>query len=200
MSTTFILPSATLQQANDDALIDLLQSWFAGLANLPGTMVRPNWQEDPPPQPERNQDWLAIGIRSRRRDFDTFTKHISGDPTADPPIPGYDATYRNEILILQCRAYGPNSDAIAASVWNNAQLGQNRALLLENGMGLVRVEDPHQAADFVKERWVRVIDFEVHLRRAIALTYPVLDLESASIEIISDVPPFTTTVEIELDE
>jgi hypothetical protein len=32
------------------------------------------------------------------------------------------------------------------------------------------------------------------------LTYPVLDLESASIEIISDVPPFTTTVEIELDE
>lgn len=181
---------------NDDALADFLQGWFAGLTGLDGTLVRPRWQLDPPQQPSRNITWMALGIKRRRRDFDIYKMHVGGNDQLDPPVAGYDITYRNEILEILCSVYGPYSDAIADLVWNGVAMSQNREALFGAGMGLIKVEDPYQVPELIKEKWLRRIDFEVHLRRAVSLQYPVLDIASATVEIISDTPSFTDTITV----
>ena len=183
---------------NDNELQDLLQLWFAGVTSLNPSLVRPLWQEDPPETPPHDTTWLAFGIKGRPRDFDAYQKHVAGIPDSGnaPAVPGHTKTYRNEELRIGCVAYGPQSDAVSAAVWNNGRMAQNRELLRKNGIGLIAVEDATPGAEYIKSKYVRRVDFDVRLRRAVSLLYPILDVVGAEIVLLTDVPESTTTIEV----
>jgi hypothetical protein len=203
-SVPFVDPNEYIRPAslpvNDDALTDILQAWLVGLSGLPGCMVRPWWQVEPPQQPDIEENWIAIGIGDSDRDFDTYSAHVAGNNVPDPRVPGYNVTYRNQTLTIHVRSYGKDAQGNADAIWNNAQISQNRALLLQQGFALVRVEKPTVGTDIVKERWVPVWDFDMRLRRAVSLQYPIDDFASAGVTVTLDTdPPLVETIAVPQD-
>jgi len=49
-------------------LKQFLQTVFVGISGLPGELVRPRWQPNPPKQPDLFVNWLAIGLTQSRPD------------------------------------------------------------------------------------------------------------------------------------
>lgn len=50
-----------------------LQTVFVGMSGLPADLVRPDWQPNPPKQPDIFTNWLAIGLTVSRADDNAYT-------------------------------------------------------------------------------------------------------------------------------
>lgn len=167
-----LLPLASI--LDDEALIDFLQETVAGVSGLPGQLVRPRWQAEPPNLPDFGTDWAAIGITDREADTYPVIEH---DPTGQ----GADRLIRHERLDLLCSFYGPHAGSLAALLRDGLFIAQNREALLLVGMALVEVSGSTRAPALVKERYTDRTDITVTLRREIRRTYPVLNLLSAQL-------------------
>jgi hypothetical protein len=179
----FLLPLASPSPVpNDQDLENILQPWIVGLTGIDGTLVRPLWQEDPPPRPERQVNWISFGVKSHGRWWNSHIKHVTFE-NEDNEIISYDEVLRNEELDLTCSCYGPNADATSAALWNGAQVAQNREYLIRNSLFFVSVEDPITVPEKIKQRWVRRVDQKILLRRAVCLRYPVESLVEADISL-----------------
>jgi hypothetical protein len=162
----------------DQALDEFLQQVVSLIVGLPGQMVRPRWQAEPPAQPAYNIDWAAIGITEF--DPDTFVGIIH-----HPDGNGFNELQHQERMSLLCSFYGPNAGGNAKLLRDGLAISQNREVLFLSGMSLIEVGRPLAAPAFQNQRWTRKIDMTVTINRQIRRYYPILNVLGAPITILT---------------
>ena len=168
----YLLPESTPAPLEGQALIDFFQEWIVGLTGLPGKMVRPRWQHEPPNIPTEGTDWLAFGITNRASD--TFAVELH-----EPLGPDYNQIRRHEVLDILVSIYGPNADSYAQLLREGMALAQNREPLSLNSMGLVSSGSVQTVPELVKDKWYYRVDMPFSIRRQIVRDFRVLSLASA---------------------
>lgn len=172
----YLNPSAAAPY--DDALDDFLQGVIVGLTGLPGSLVRPRWQSEPPQRPEFNVNWCSFGLTDTEVDTFAYERH---DPSGEGPT----KVERDEILSFIHSFYGPNAHGIAERFRDGFEIPQNRDVLSSGGIGLIEVQRAVKVPSLLAERWVPKIDVMVLYRRRTSRSYPVLTIRSAGIEIVT---------------
>jgi hypothetical protein len=61
----YLVPVSPLP-LDDEELGRRLSNVVAGVTGIPGNLVRPRWQKNPPPIPDEGVDWVAVGVTSYR--------------------------------------------------------------------------------------------------------------------------------------
>ena len=115
-------------------LEDFCQQFIAGIAGMPGEVVRPRWQgPDVPNLPPYGTDWVAVGI-TRKRPIGIYGATIHQNPE-----PGTDLMQRHEEFDLLCSFYGPNADVYSSSLHDGLMIWQNKSELRLVGMAFVEM-------------------------------------------------------------
>lgn len=181
----YLSPSATPAPLEDDALDTFLHDLLVGVTGLPGDMIRPRWQPEPPTQPARDVDWMAFGVMDE--DPDTYSAVIHN-------ANGSDEMQRHENFSVLISSYGLNARANLGLLRDGIQLEQNRAILSANIMGLVETGRVITAPALVKDGWLRRFDMTMVLRRQVRRIYSVKNL--ASMDGILDTEVIQTSIDV----
>jgi hypothetical protein len=176
-STTggFLAPTSTGGDLNDAALQDFLQTIIVGIVGLPGNLVRPRFQDEPPNPPDYGTDWCAIGPGTRQRD--PFSAVIQNSTNTK--------VIRNRELEILASFYGPQAETNGELLAMGFEVPQNReALQYANaawtGFNLISgVRGPVIAPALIKGRWYYRADYSFSIRQQQQYTYPVETLEEA---------------------
>lgn len=167
----YIGPSSTVPLPSNFTLTQFIQTVFVGISELPGPMVRPAWQVEPPKQPDLPVDWMAIGIANLSPDTYGYVGVTAGGSTI---------SQRQEILEIQCSIYGPNALDTYGLIRDGFQIPQNLQALTSANMGYKEMNPGRRVPELVNERWINKIVTSVFIARQIQRTYPILTLVSAS--------------------
>jgi hypothetical protein len=102
----YLVPTTPLP-LDDEILHRRISNLIAGITGLPGNLVRPRWQPNPPQIPAPETNWVAVGVVTYPSSHGTpVRRHISdGD--------GYDVLDDPELIRLLASFYGPNCGAYA---------------------------------------------------------------------------------------
>jgi hypothetical protein len=165
----YLLPEASPDVLEDDALLDFLQEWISGVSGLAGPLIRPRWQPESSNIPPENITWAAFGII--KRDADAFAYEVH-KPAGD----GYNEMRRQEILSLLISFYGPKAYSFASQFRDGLQISQNREILLLNNIAVISSGDLVTMPELVKEKWYQRTDLAFDLHRQILRRYPILHL------------------------
>ncbi len=167
----YLAPSSTTP-AEADAFEDFIGNVVAGITGLARSLVRPRWQRKPPPHPDITTNWCGIGITVITSDYGAVRIHR-------PVGEGHDELQRHETDDLLASFYGPQAYSLASRLRDGLTIGQNREALRAGSVNILECTRMRTASDLVNERWVRRVDLEISLRRAVLRTYPILNLLSA---------------------
>lgn len=167
----YLAPLSTIP-AEDDAFEDFIGNVVAGITGLPRIMVRPRWQSKPPPHPPIETNWCAIGITVITSDYGVVKLHR---PDGD----GHDELQRHETDDLLASFYGPQAYSLASRLRDGLMVDQNREALRAGSVNILECIRMRTASDLINERWVRRVDLEISLRRAVVRSYPILNVLSA---------------------
>lgn len=173
MNPPYVHPINPTQLPKGLTLIQFLQTVVVGITALPGNMVRPKWQPEPPKQPDLRTDWLAFGIESQAPDFSAY---IAPQDTAESPI----QTQRQEDLTLSFSIYGPNAMETYGLLRDGFQIPQNRMALIQANMGYTEISPGRHIPDLVNQKWIDRVECTVRIKREIQRTYPILTFTSAT--------------------
>jgi hypothetical protein len=159
-----------------------IQQWIVGVTGLDGALVRPRWQLEPPNVPEDGQVWVAFGLGNASVENYPYVEH---DPTGD----GKDTLQRHERFEVLCSAYDLGSTGLADETLSLFRDGiaipQNLEGLRQSGISLIEVGDMISVPVLLKQRWYYRVDMTVVLRRQITREYAVLNVVSASGEVLT---------------
>lgn len=161
----------------DDDLDDVLQAAVVGITGLPGNLVRPRWQPNPPQQPEFDVNWCAFGVT--RVSGDTFS-YQGFDPTANDAN-GAVSLEEDELLYCLASFYGPNAMRNCKRLRAGLAIGQNRAMLASNNVALVEVGESVNLPALLQEKWVKRVDVTVTFRRRTHRSFSILSIESGDV-------------------
>ena len=172
MSVPYIKPKPGVPSSL--TLTQFLQTVFVGISGLPGDLVRPRWQPNPPKRPEIETNWLAIAIMNTTPDLNAYldTKSVGLDVITE--------YQRNEIMEIGCAFYGPAAIENYGLVRDGFQIPNNLAQMGAANMGIVEVGPMMSMPEFVNERWWNRAECSVFIRRKIQREYPIPTLISAS--------------------
>lgn len=162
----------TVSPVYNDPLDGILQGAIVGITGIPGNLVRPRWQPEPPQQPSFEVNWCAFGVVRSVVDVFAYEGH---NPTGE----GSSSVERDELLYVLHSFYGPDSHAFCEMFRDGFEVGQNRAELLASGIALVEVGDATNLPALLKEKWVKRVDVTVTYRRRTARVYQVRTIQSA---------------------
>jgi hypothetical protein len=171
-----------------DTLENYVQQFVAGVAGLPGELVRPRWQPEPPNLPTLDVTWAAVGI-VQRRPIGIYA-WVGHDPNADGGQ-GLDKMQRHEEMDLLCTFYGPDSDVVASNLHDGCMIWQNKSELRLNGMAFVEITEAIRMPEMIKNQWVDRVDKTIVLRRIILRDYRVRNQLWAGGSIIADPSGYT---------
>jgi hypothetical protein len=180
----YLVPISTHHEKNDSELADLLQSVVVGLTGLPGTLVRPRWQVDPPNIPDtitpdsngNTITWAAIGVTDRVGDILASSQH--GDSLGEDAGLGQTTIIMNEVLSVLVSFYGAAAERNAQRMRLGFQVSQNREILRQNGFGFVDCGDPKNVPELINQRWLFRVDLPFRVRYQQKYDYAVLDIAS----------------------
>lgn len=172
----YVAPVKTNGEMNDVLLAQFLQQLVVGLTAMPGTMVFPRWQLNPPNQPDATKDWAAIGCLKRTRDTFAAVLHSTDSNNF---FDSSDTVFRNQILEILCSFYGPDAEGNSELFAMGLAIAQNREAMQLNGFGLVEVADSLIVPALIKEQWIMGIDVSFRLRRQQAYQYAIPNLKGA---------------------
>lgn len=168
----------------DNPLDDFFHAFLAALSTIPGALVRPRWQPEPPNLPAFTTDWMAWGIV----DVDTDRFAYQGQASDDDQF----VVERDEILTMLMSFYGPRAGQLASQVSASMQLSQNRAYLRTQNITLIEVMNQSRVPALLKEKWVPRVDQRVLFRRRASWAYQVHQLEDFKAELDNEL--YTTNL------
>jgi hypothetical protein len=155
----------------DNPLEDFFHDFLVALSGLPGDLVRPRWQPEPPNMPDFSVNWLAFG-------FPRIVEDVFAYEGEDPGDRQRDIVERDEILTMLMSFYGPQGGALGKRVSASLQISQNRAYLRTQNIGVVEVEDQIRLPALLKEKWVPRVDINVRFRRRAGWVFAIRTVES----------------------
>jgi hypothetical protein len=168
----YLTPSSIGNDLNDAGLMAFLQPLVVGITGLPGYMVRPRWQPEPPNIPDFGTNWAAIGPGPRKRDAFSYTKTLNGGLTT--------IVVRNREMDILCSFYGPAAEANSELLAMGLEVAQNREVMQLAGFNLIGgAGDSIPVPILLKERWQYRMDVPFRIRQQQTYTYTVLSLISA---------------------
>jgi hypothetical protein len=168
----YLSPAVASPPLEDDALTAIFQQMIVGIAGLPGNMVRPRWQPNPPKQPEPTTNWCALGIAVQTLDDGPAIVHNGAGNGSDTYI-------RHEQIDVLASFYGPNAMQYAQLLSDGLAIPQNLEALKAQDMNSVDTGPIRAAPDLINEQWVRRYDLELTFRRKITRSYSVLNILTA---------------------
>ncbi len=151
--------------------VQFIQSLLVGLSGFPGTLVRPEWQQEPPKQPDIDVNWLAFGLGSATPDNNAY---VGFDENDNPLL------QRNELIPINVSVYGPQAYDNIGLIRDGFQLTQNLTSLRAAKVGFAYDTPAVHIPELFNERWYDRWRTEFFVRRQIQRTYPVLDFLSAN--------------------
>lgn len=144
---------------------------LVGVSGFAPEMVRPAWQQNPPPIPGIDVNWMAFGITARRADNDPYqVEKDDGQGTL---------MLRHEELDIMLAFYGPDCLQKAAEVREGFELTQNTESLLLAGMAYIDLSDIIHAPELVNDRYFDRADTTLTIRREVRREYRILNFVSA---------------------
>jgi hypothetical protein len=192
MSGPVIQPIDSVPPPTGAALNAILQPWLVALSTLPGPLVRPAFQSEPPDIPDAGEAWMAF--RHSMRPADAYP-YLGFDPAGNGGI-GAMGMQRHEEIHLLCSLYdlgvSGRAEALVTLMRDNMAVAQNVEYLRDYGMGMAGVGDLQPVPLVIKSRWQYRIDFPFVLRREIQRTYPIPSILAVPITIIPDTAPTRT--------
>lgn len=166
----YITPSGG--SAYDQELEDIFQAFIVGVTALPGVMVRPRFQKDPPPFPAIGENWCAFAVKSIIPDDGPYFDQK--DETMD--------SIRHEELTLFLSFYGEHGQSIANVLKDGLGIPQNIAQLREYKIKYVGCDEIITAPDFLNQQYVHRYDLVATFRRKTKRTYAVKTFKSFQIK------------------
>lgn len=161
----------------DNPLDDFLHAFLVGLSAIPGQLVRPRWQPEPPNLPSFSTDWLSWGITEIEEDRFAFQDQRDSQSAI---------VERDEMLTMLMSFYGPSAGKLAKQVSAGIQLSQNRAYLRSQSMTVIEVFDQVRIPSLLKEKWVPRVDLRARFRRRATWAYPIQTIESVQAALDND--------------
>lgn len=168
----YLQPQSSPAPLEDQALEDFWQEVLIGLSGLAETLVRPDWQEEPPTQPSRATNWIAFGITIQPSDAYAAQVNLPDDDARE----GAEGFQRHETLEVGLKCYGPNSGATLRLVRDSIQVDQNLAVLTANGFGFQETTEIIHAPLLAKAKWQQRHDMKIICRRLVERKYSVLNI------------------------
>ncbi|MGF6837063.1 hypothetical protein QF001_000930 [Paraburkholderia youngii] len=184
----YLSPAVASPPLEDDALTAIFQQMIVGITGLPGNMVRPRWQPNPPKQPEPTTNWCALGIAVQTLDDGPAIIHNGAGNGSDTYI-------RHEQIDVIASFYGPNAMQNAQLLADGLAIPQNLEQLKANDMNSVDTGEIRAAPDLINEQWVRRYDMQLTFRRKITRAYNVLTILTATGTIQASTP-LTTPINV----
>lgn len=161
----------------DLALVRSINLTVAGVTGLTGPdLVRPRWQAKPLPQPDRDVNWVSVGVTSSKRDANASKKF--------DPDKGMITTRTVEMRLL-ASFYGPMSGTYADRLSAGLDMGQNREAIRSLGLAFVSVGDPLHVPELVGQEFINRVDLTFTLRRLEVHVYPVEPFKSGSVDVVA---------------
>lgn len=158
------------------ALRRFFQGLIKGVTGLPGDMVRPRWQANPPPRPSVEVDWCGFDIASRTPDANAHMQQLA--TTAKQT--------RHEQLEIKCSFYGPNCQGYGELLRDGLEVSQNREPLLLAGMGYVESANFFHLPELINDQYYERFDFSVFVNREVGKVYQILPFSGAIGAIITE--------------
>lgn len=150
-----------------DDLDDFLQKVAVGITGIPGPLVRPRWQDEPPNAPEFGTNWAAIGETERLSDTFPFEEFVENTGLV---------VVRSQELNVLLTFYGPLARSNAQAFESGIGVKQNQESLSFEGYSVIEVGRMTFLADLQHNRWVKRVDINFKLRRTVVYVYPVQSL------------------------
>lgn len=157
----YITPSGG--SAYDQELGDIFQAFIVGITSLPGDMVRPRFQTEPPPMPAVGEDWCAFAVKSITPDDGPYFDQK--DETMD--------SIRHEELTLFLSFYGDHGQSIANVLQAGLGIPQNIAQLKAQKIKFIKVGEIITAPDFLNNQYVHRYDLTAVFKRKTLRTFAV---------------------------
>lgn len=162
------------------ALEDLFQRVIVGVTGLPGALVRPKFQDEPPNLPDFNVNWAA---------FSVFVEPVLANAYKTLVDDLVYTVQGTEVLQVMVSFYGPNFQEFERSWRDGIQLGQNRDELTAADIAFIEFADPATVPVLLKQKWVKKVDVRGTFHRWATRTYEVRTLLSANGTINADQTP-----------
>ncbi len=140
---------------------------LCGLSGLTASLVRPSWQEAPPPIPDIDITWVAFGITAQRADNSPYVEEKVSGLGAD--------TQRHEEVDILVVSYGPECLSMQGEIREGLYLAQNRETLYLASIGLVGTSDIIHTPELINGRYFDRADMTITIRREVRRTYSVLN-------------------------
>lgn len=169
--STYILPAQPLPFPGGLNLTQFIQAVLVGISGIDGTLVRPQWQVEPPKSPDILVNWMAFGISVASPNANLYIETDNA---------GVTRTQRMETLEIASSIYGPDALEIAALITDGFQIPNNLEGLRSAKMGFIEVSPTRRVPDLVNERFVDRIQMSIFLTREIQRVYPILSILSAN--------------------
>ena len=167
----------TSSSIEGQALRRFLQSVIVGVTGIPATLVRPSWQQNPPPIPSIDVDWCGFGVTAQRPESGAYHEQL--DASAN--------LLRHEQIDVVCAFYGPNCLSYAGILRDGIELiAQNREQLFLNGMDVFDFSDVTHAPELVNDRFFDRADITMTINREIRRSYNILHFVGAYGTVIAD--------------
>lgn len=149
---------------------DVFHDCIAGVTGLPGDLVRPRWQPDPPREPNTDANWCAFGITAYTPlNFPVVEHHGEGE--------GRDTITDHENLSVLASFYGPGHMDLARIMRRGLHIAQNRQCLRANGLAFVRAGTIIPVPALVGAGWRARADLPLTFQLVTRSTAAVLNLK-----------------------
>lgn len=168
---------------DDDAFLDFLQEVIVGITGLPGDLVRPSYQPDPPLRPAIDVDWCGFYVTNQNAQGHTYLG-VNEDGLSSRMV-------RHEDFELFVRMYGPNCGKMAGMLRDGLELSQNREQLYLAGMSYRDYSGIVKLPELVNELWYSRADITLSMSRELNRDYSVLSFVAAQGLIVTE----NTTIE-----
>ncbi len=145
---------------------------LVGVSGFAPGMVRPSWQQNPPPLPSIDTNWMAFGITSRSADANPYQVEKADGLGA--------LMLRHEEIEILLVFYGPDCLQKASEIRDGFYISQNTESLQLAGMAYIDLSNIIHAPELVNDRYFDRADTTLTIRREVRREYSVLNFMSAS--------------------